>query len=95
MKFSISIFVTLFGLFQITNSKLKKNSRHRKIPEDPSYNPLPKQWDTGAKNGYGGGHNLKKYQNYQSKLHHTHTYQDTTAQLNQVANGNVAAPCSK
>jgi hypothetical protein len=88
MKFFISILVVLFGLFQIITSKFKKNTRnYRKIASDPSYNPLPKSWESGSRNAFGGGHNLKKYKNYSSKLNHYHTYQDTTAQLRKVVNG--------
>ena len=64
MKFFISILVVLFGLFQIITSKFKKNTRnYRKIASDPSYNPLPKSWESGSRNAFGGGHNLKKYKN--------------------------------
>ena len=88
MKFFILLLVALFGLFQIINSKLRKNSRnYRKIPADPSLNPLPKLWATGPRNAYGGGHNLDKYKKYSSKLAHYHNYHDTTAQLRKVVTG--------
>ena len=89
MKFFISLLVVLFGLFQIISSKLtKKNSgNYRKIPADPSLNPLPRLYATGPRNAYGGGHNLDKYKRYSSKLAHYHNYKDTTAQLRKVVLG--------
>lgn len=85
MKFFITLLLALFGLFQIISSKLRKH--HRKIPADPSLNPLPKIWATGPKNAFGGGHNLNKYKKYASRLASYHNYYDTTAQLRHAVTG--------
>lgn len=85
MKFIIALFA-LFQLISLITSKLSKRN-YRKIPADPSLNPLPRLWATGPRNAYGGGHNLDKYKKYSSKLAHYHNYHDTTAQLRKVVTG--------
>lgn len=89
MKFNKSILFFLCALFQLISlisSKTKKRN-FRKIPADPSLNPLPRLWATGPRNAYGGGHNLDKYKRYASRLAHYHNYHDTTAQLRKVVTG--------
>ena len=94
MKFFNSLLLALFGLFQLISlisSKLRKSSKakdnHRKIPSDPSLNPLKENWATGPRHAFGGGQNLDKYKHYSSKLAHYHNYHDTTAQLRKVVTG--------
>lgn len=93
MKFLKSLLLTIFALFQlmsIVNSKLKKRYQrnNRKVPQDPSYNPLPGSWASGPKHGFGTtGQNLDKYKQYSSRLAHYTNYYDTTAQLRKTVTG--------
>ena len=88
MKFFKSLFtlLALFEIISLISSKLRKRN-HRKIPSDPSFNPLPANYQTGPLNAFGGGHNLQKYKAYSSKLVHNHNYHDTSAQLRTVVTG--------
>ncbi len=90
MKFFNSLLLSLFAIFNLINmisSKLRKRN-YRKITSDPSYNPLPKNYESGPVNSFGGGHNLNKYKAYSSKLANYHNYHDTTAQLRKTVTGN-------
>lgn len=92
MKFFNKLILTIFGLFQLislVSSKTKNRSKRnfRKIPEDPSHNPLPANWATGPRHAFGGGHNLEKYKHYTSKLAHFHNYHNTTPQLRSMVTG--------
>ncbi len=90
MKFFNKVLITLFALLNlisIISSKFRKRN-YSKISTDPSYNPLPKNWSTGPRNAFGGGHNYNKYKHYSSRLANYHNYHDTTAQLRHIVKGN-------
>jgi hypothetical protein len=89
-KLFILSVVALFNLISLISSKkakAKKNypssssRNYRKIAPNPSFNPLPKTWNTGPLNNFGGVHNHDKYKAYTSKLVGYHTYRDTTKEL--------------
>ena len=83
MKFVLLILAILkLALLEAPVSQSTRN--YRKTVPNPSFNPLPNNWQTGPKN------NLPlqrpaKYHAYNSKLHNGSTYMDKSAQLRQKA----------
>jgi hypothetical protein len=99
MKFVRTLKVFILAIFYILNhisSKKHMNKKHkahqdsqgtrnyRKVHTNPSFNPLPNNWDTAPRHNFSnlGG---RKYHDHVSKLTNSHSYQDSTRVMSERA----------
>ncbi len=82
IKFMLIIFVLIELAIQSIPSQATRNYRRRK--PDPSFNPLPATWETGARNALPL-QRPDKYNSYNSKIHKAHAYMDKTTQMREKA----------
>ncbi len=83
MKFVLLI----LAILQLTLQKApvsQSTRNYRKTVPNPSFNPLPNNWQTGPRNSLPL-QRPDKYHAYNSKLHNAHKYLDKSAELRQKA----------
>jgi len=87
MKFARYLTLLIIFIIQSFTKKIRHNHslsgdsqstrNYRKLHTDPSYNPLPQSWSSGAINSFAQ-HSPQKYNAYNSQLNNQHSYSHTS-----------------
>ncbi len=83
MKLFVFIIVFL-EIVQLKSFPSQSTRNYRKTAPNPSYNPLPRKWETGRRNSLPYNRPNTSYR-YGEQLHNSHTYVDASNQMRQNA----------